>query len=462
MIHEYPLLAIDDFRVRDGELPAEIGFLTHMHEDHTLGLQRKSFNAPYIYCTAATKQMVLNYRTNHGHGRLKYAHLKAELGGKEILRALDVEKPYELAYERETIEVTLIPINHCPGSAMILVKPKYLGSAILFTGDMRCEPVDLTTLQRTPALFPYLKQFSGTQSLAIYADATYLQHRDPLKPYPQNAAGITGLLKVLKKYPKHTHFCTLDLCTGHEPVLIRLAYELQTKIHIDAYLFDYYRSVSPYSAMATEFINHCVTGELAKSARVHFCHKHNGCFARDPSQPSVYFKACNQPSQEALDIQNQAVPINKATNLTPFGNGIFLSPKARYYQYKDAYLPLLVSYHFSRHASFPEISDFVALFNTSSVRTLEGDPLKTLDPRLLLKTQSIQRSTFNSDEEKARFEAFKLLARAHSTHSTHSTHSVACVDETPEFAISLETELRNNPMLWYTFGFDYANRPPVP
>uniref|UniRef100_A0A8D2L8R9 5' exonuclease Apollo n=1 Tax=Varanus komodoensis TaxID=61221 RepID=A0A8D2L8R9_VARKO len=109
-------IAVDFWNIRKaGE--ARLFFLSHMHSDHTVGLS-STWNQP-IYCSPVTGQIL--------HLRLKVA--------EQWIRPLEVGESHVLALDavgRETMTVTLIDANHCPGSVMFLFEG-YFG-VILYTG----------------------------------------------------------------------------------------------------------------------------------------------------------------------------------------------------------------------------------------------------------------------------------------------------------------------------------------
>ena len=493
MIHEYPSIYIDDFRGSLDRPPPELCFLTHMHEDHTAGLQRKSYNGPAIYCSEATKQMLLNFHTNFGKGVKKYDHL----GQKGLVKALEIDKPYHFPYNGESIQVTFIEVNHCPGSVMILIQPKNPGKAVLFTGDIRCELTELNILRRTPTLYPYLKEFASANPLTLYVDSTYTQHEEPEKGYLPNMTGIQRLIELLKLYPPHIQFCIADMCTGHEQVLIELSRSLQTRVHMDAYLYNYYQKVAPYSPLASQLLSYACTSGVVENVslrskiapieemktnktitpnRIHLCHRNNGCSVRHVDSPTVYFKACNQPTTEMVDLQNKFFKIKEIGSMELMNGNIYKGPTQRYYLHQGTYYPLFPFYYYSRHASYPELCEFRDLFNVVNIRGLDGaDIMESKTQHIGLSKifhSSVEASS--SDDELERFQAFCFIGNpniqnpsissAHSSMSSHETlemlHSdnanemvntqnpddaVGIVEETPE---DMYVRMNKQPFPW--------------
>ncbi|XP_043858407.1 5' exonuclease Apollo isoform X2 [Dromiciops gliroides] len=109
-------IAVDLWSLRRAG-PARLFFLTHLHADHTEGLS--STWARPLYCSPITARLV--------HRRLQVS--------KKWIRALEVGESHVLPLDeigQETMTVTLIDANHCPGSVMFLFEG-YFGT-ILYTG----------------------------------------------------------------------------------------------------------------------------------------------------------------------------------------------------------------------------------------------------------------------------------------------------------------------------------------
>ncbi|XP_020857851.1 5' exonuclease Apollo isoform X2 [Phascolarctos cinereus] len=109
-------IAVDLWNLRRAG-PARLFFLTHLHADHTEGLS--STWARPLYCSPLTARLV--------HCRLQVS--------KKWIRALEVGESHMLPLDeigQETMTVTLIDANHCPGSVMFLFEG-YFGT-ILYTG----------------------------------------------------------------------------------------------------------------------------------------------------------------------------------------------------------------------------------------------------------------------------------------------------------------------------------------
>src|SRR5665213_216667 len=98
IVKEFPNIRIDYFRLHSDRPPPLACFLSHIHSDHLQGLE--SLKSPFVYCSAATKRLLLRmekypHRMNFAKGILEarkqhYRHLKF------VLKALPLETPTEL------------------------------------------------------------------------------------------------------------------------------------------------------------------------------------------------------------------------------------------------------------------------------------------------------------------------------------------------------------------------------
>src|SRR5689334_6321861 len=98
-----PIL-IDGFRFRDKGCTAY--FLTHFHSDHYSGLDDGfpwgNTTGALLFCSPVTAQLVV-----------------AELGVEPaLIRVL----PFGQTTPVLDFQVTLLPVNHCPGAAMLLFR----------------------------------------------------------------------------------------------------------------------------------------------------------------------------------------------------------------------------------------------------------------------------------------------------------------------------------------------------
>ncbi|XP_026530933.1 5' exonuclease Apollo isoform X2 [Notechis scutatus] len=191
-------IAVDFWNIRKAR-QARLFFLSHMHSDHTVGLS-STWNKP-VYCSPVTGQ-ILNLK-------LKVA--------KQWIRPLEVGNSHVVPLDdigRETMTVTLIDANHCPGSVMFLFEG-YFG-VILYTGDFRYTP----NMQQDPVLR------NSKLINVLYLDNT---NCCPKIILPSQEQATEQIKKLIRDHPDHqVKIGTYSL--GKESLLVKLAQEFHTWI----------------------------------------------------------------------------------------------------------------------------------------------------------------------------------------------------------------------------------------
>ncbi|KAF1954490.1 hypothetical protein CC80DRAFT_566996 [Byssothecium circinans] len=244
IVEEFPHIRIDYFRHQPDHKAPLACFLSHVHSDHLLGLE--SFRAPFVYCSAATREILLRlekfyYRANHARGILESHPVTYEKHMRGITKPLPLDTPttIELA-PRNEIRVTLIDANHCIGAVMFLIEGD--GKAILYTGDIRAETWWVNSLVQNPVLLPYTL---GSRRLdCMYLDTTFATKSKVYQNFPSKAEGIRELLEQVEAYPEDTIFYFHSWTFGYENVWIALSNFLQSRIHLDDYRARIYGSLS--------------------------------------------------------------------------------------------------------------------------------------------------------------------------------------------------------------------------
>ncbi|XP_072174758.1 5' exonuclease Apollo-like [Diadema setosum] len=163
-------IAVDFWQLRKCA-SSKLFFLSHAHSDHTQGLT-STWRMP-IYCSELTGKIVV-----------------ARCGVvEELIRPLTVGEAHIIPLDeerKETMTVTLIDANHCPGATMFLFEG-YFGR-FLYTGDFRYQPVmsknDLLALQRPVD--------------RLYLDNTY-NHSS--FEFPSEADCRLAIMKVIGDHP---------------------------------------------------------------------------------------------------------------------------------------------------------------------------------------------------------------------------------------------------------------------
>ncbi|PGH00789.1 hypothetical protein AJ80_09128 [Polytolypa hystricis UAMH7299] len=289
IVEEFPNIRIDYFRKNPDYPPPLACFLSHVHSDHLQGLE--SLRAPFVYCSAATREILLRiekypHRMNFSKGILEsrkqhYKHLA------KLLRPLPLQVPTEIELmPRSRIRVTLFDANHCPGAVMFLIEGN--GKSILYTGDIRAEGWWVDCLIRNPVLIPYTL---GGKSLGrIYLDTTFAIKTDIYSSFPTKAEGIRELLEKMKAYPEDTLFYLRVWTFGYEEVWQALSAAFNSKIHVDRYQMGLYNSLGKalnngFGIDEAPFLcgftlgNSQVSGCLSQdpSARIHSCEPGTPC-----------------------------------------------------------------------------------------------------------------------------------------------------------------------------------------
>lgn len=194
-------LAVDFWQVRKCPESRQF-FLSHMHSDHTVGLTSTWSNRP-IYCSPVTATLL----------QLK---LKVK---EQWIHPLELGEPYLLPLDdigKETMTVTLIDANHCPGAVMFLFEG-YFGS-ILYTGDFRYTP----SMLREPCLR------TNTTIDVLYLDNT---NCDPNRTLPSRKKATQQIKEIIRSYPNHN--VVIGLYTlGKESLLVELAMEFKTWVEV--------------------------------------------------------------------------------------------------------------------------------------------------------------------------------------------------------------------------------------
>ncbi|TGO24798.1 hypothetical protein BPAE_0094g00060 [Botrytis paeoniae] len=289
---EFPNIRVDHFRQIMGRTVPLACFLSHVHSDHLEGLDNDRIKLPFVYCSAATREILLRLERrrdllNLAQGILEkekrtYKHLKS------VLKPIPLETPtlIELAPKNE-IRVTLFDANHCTGAVMFLFEKE--NTAVLYTGDIRSEPWFVNNLTRSPFLIEYT---SGMKTLdCIYLDTS---NTGPLE-FSTKADGLKELIEKVRKYPPNTKFHFSAWTFGYEEVWAALSRTLDSQIHVDKYKYKLYQSLrqegsdgqSRFLAPEGPLLVGCIVGNgpkegcltTDKSVRIHSCENGMGCSA---------------------------------------------------------------------------------------------------------------------------------------------------------------------------------------
>ncbi|KAF2128190.1 hypothetical protein P153DRAFT_319566 [Dothidotthia symphoricarpi CBS 119687] len=244
IISEFPQIRIDYFRHQPDHKAPLACFLSHVHSDHLAGLE--SLRAPFVYCSAATREILLrlekyHYRINFANNILESHNVTYDKTMRRLAKPLPLDTPtmIELA-PGNSIRVTLIDANHCVGAVMFLIEDD--GKAVLYTGDIRAETWWVNSLVQNPVLLPYTL---GSKRLeCMYLDTTFATKNELYREFPSKAQGITELLEEVSEFSEDTVFYFHSWTFGYENVWIALSAFLGERIHVDDYRARVYGSLS--------------------------------------------------------------------------------------------------------------------------------------------------------------------------------------------------------------------------
>ncbi|KAK9467544.1 beta-lactamase-like protein [Lipomyces arxii] len=312
--HEFPDIRIDYFRYEPGTVPPKACFLSHVHVDHLQGLDG-SYGGPFIYCSIATKRLLLRIEKRRSR-RMKlvegldvefqrtYRHLGPDLG-RDVLREIPYNTPTDIQLDpKRTIRVTLFDANHCPGSTMFLIESET--TTILYTGDIRAEPWWNRKLAQNSTLNQYCH--NNTRKIStIYLDTTFCSPSLGHSNFPTKMEGASTLIARLKEYPDNTVFYFDAWTYGYEELWILLSSALGSAVHVDKIKYHNYRAIREFStyvqgpklagspnnaALESSKIDHgsegCLT--LDSSVQIHSCER--GFCTDLPKDRTVYIIPC--------------------------------------------------------------------------------------------------------------------------------------------------------------------------
>nr|XP_002730478.1 PREDICTED: uncharacterized protein LOC100372601 [Saccoglossus kowalevskii] len=188
-------IAVDYWRTRNCP-ETKLFFLTHMHADHTSGLS-PSWKST-IYCSPVSAKLL----------RAKFEIQQS------LIQSLEVGVGHVIPldeYGHETMTVTPIDANHCPGSVIYLFVG-YFGT-VLYTGDFRYT----SDMFLNPPLCKHLCVD------VLYLDNTY---NNPNCLFPSREECTAKIIEIIQSHPQHD--VKLGMHTlGKENLLVDIARAVQ-------------------------------------------------------------------------------------------------------------------------------------------------------------------------------------------------------------------------------------------
>ncbi|SEI33255.1 YALIA101S03e13960g1_1 [Yarrowia lipolytica] len=387
IIREFPEIRVDYFHDRGKKHPVrpEVWLLSHVHTDHTAGLENVG---GLVYCSKVTKNMLVEkdprskrHKAYNDMAAIPNGTLKSKYTPiQDRLRGLDLDTPFEINVGAYTVSVTLLDAsNHCPGAVMFLLQGK--GKCVLYTGDIRAEKWWLRSLENHPLLLPYI---CGVKKLdCIYLDTTFGYRGEPYISLVDNNTGLGKLMKQLSRYPLtgSIQYFLPRYTSGFELIWQYLAAAYDWKVHMEE---DELQRVS--KVLQVEGRSHYIkylTKEAAE-ATLHCCSCQRTSSSSVLLLPVVNYLAShvdehNRPKKESelqlvgvKDLLRRLSEEYTSSNESHLSDVIDFESGQRFIKTEceqglDLYLPDMLLFHYSRHSSYLECEELVGLFKPRSV-----------------------------------------------------------------------------------------------
>ncbi|KAA1078929.1 hypothetical protein PGTUg99_004313 [Puccinia graminis f. sp. tritici] len=412
------LVRVDNFQ-QSGWLPTGcraslVYLLSHAHSDHMVGLE--TFAGATIWCSEVTKAIVLNIRpvqarvneaNGIGNGKMDQTYrnlLPKDSSEKPLLKTMKPYDPMEIPVinsEGGICRVTLIPANHCPGSAMFLIQ--MWNRNVLYTGDIRAEPWWVESLTKEPQLAPFVVPPQGINHRLVkppqdkHSPKTIpSSEEETTRPFLQlnniylDTSSLLTKLDVLTKeeaikltiemmsaYPKDTNFFINSWTWGYEELLQRIAVHFKTSIHVDDYKYSIYK-LSDFRKQFPLLLARLTLDP--DETRFHACERTDRCQkvldkSRELQQSQSLdsgIKIGSTRSKEPLVVcVNPSEITTQKWNLYKAALDVKLATAARYTsenpQTEHDLWPQLLFCPLTRHSSFKEILNFISAFRPQCI-----------------------------------------------------------------------------------------------
>ncbi|CAF0819563.1 unnamed protein product [Rotaria sordida] len=410
IIEEYPLISIDSFETHN--YTSTMFFITHIHMDHLVGLERPEFgkyvakiNAP-IYMSEISKQLLSTMAP--------YRHLIP------YFKSVPIDQPFALTIQSndpvqakkkeganydsmkntlsshtphvgEAILVTCFGSGHCPGSVMIWIEGEH--GNVLFTGDFRLyrgQAKRITHLHRRRTDNDKDETYIFKPIDNLYIDMTFF--RPDILHIPTREVSCEALILWIKgliadKSNEANIYFKTSARVGYEQIYRALYDGLGMRIHVEQGQYDFYACLP--------IIQECLTTD-PNTTRLHACRTSASNFA----QPCAFFRNCDKPIRVLLSIMWFTDQIAAGELLVEyhkyhsnFEQSVSTSSK-RYFigfqdyggegvdvSYSDKYLSYRLCY--SLHSSFSEIADVLKTLKPKRATPISTPLISQLTPKRL-------------------------------------------------------------------------------
>lgn len=215
-IEEIPGIAVDNFSPSNRD--SDAFFLSHCHKDHMTGLSNYDFHTKLI------DEKKFFYASPISCAILKRMFPRMA----KILKPLEMHPPTIVGLRNnQFLSVTPIPAAHCPGSIMFLFE--YGNKRILFTGDYRLNPDDLTKFNGFYDSFKQLKPIHN-----IYLDTTFFSKE--YQSFPRRDDSLKEIFRLIKEWIEKSEQHVINLETpakyGYEFLFKEIYQHFKMPIHL--------------------------------------------------------------------------------------------------------------------------------------------------------------------------------------------------------------------------------------
>jgi len=184
-------------------------FLSHAHSDHMRGLDSKGFYTKLtsnthslIFSTEETKAILANQR--------KYERISKRINARRVFEPFRVKTGLVADKNGDehgsncsggraekgsncvnSIEVTFLPAQHCPGSVSIYLRGVNDDTRVLYTGDFRWEEAPMRDLM-------FLRRYHPEKTVLdnVYLDTTFCLAR--MTSFPSREEVAIGVVQIAR------------------------------------------------------------------------------------------------------------------------------------------------------------------------------------------------------------------------------------------------------------------------